>query len=285
MRLSGRTLLPLIVMLSCAAPAFAFDGGAWTVSPGEWYSEVSGRRIYANSMFYSDARNGSIPFEGRFQEFQLYSYNEIGWKKNTSVVLGIPFINRTLRSFDDARTITGLADARLGLRMRLRDDNPGFLLDLTWIAPLGYNKNLAPRLGDGRQKLSGALNAGTRLPFVPGFVQGSRGVYFISEDGLLYSRTSVDAGVWLTRRILLAGHYGDFVPINSAVEISNLGSSYDAGAALLFRVDERLDISIGMTRDLFGRNSLETTQFQVALGFKQTKLNPMQGFLGTLQKP
>ncbi|MEO5616529.1 MAG: hypothetical protein ABIS67_02050 [Candidatus Eisenbacteria bacterium] len=285
MKLSGRLLLPLIVMLSCSAPALAFEGGAWTVSPGEWYSEVSARRFYANSEFHADSRNGAIPGEGRFQEFQVASYNEIGWKKNISLMLGIPFITSTQRFGEKSRTISGLSDARIGLRLRMRNDLPGFIFDGGWQAPLGYNKNVGPRLGDGRQKFWGALHAGTRLPLIPGFVQASRGVFFISEDGELYSRTSVEAGAWIGRRVLLGGHYGDVVPINSANEVARLGTSYRAGPVVLIRLDDHLDLSIGGTRALFGRNSLETTQFQVALGFKQTKLNPLQGFLGTLQKP
>lgn len=272
-------------MLSCSAPARAFDGGAWTVSPGEWYSEVSGGRIYANSWFRPDARNGAIPFEGRFQGFRVSSYNEIGWKKNTSVMLGIPFVTSTWRFYDESRTISGLSDMLLGLRLRLRDDNPGFILDGGWQAPLGYNKNVGPSLGDGRHKLWTELHAGTRLPLISGFVQASRGFFFISEDGELYGYTTVQAATWIGTRVLFGGHYGDFVPINSANEVSRLGTSYRAGPVLLFRVDDRLDISISGSRALFGRNSLETTQFQVALGFKQTKLNPLQGFLGTLQKP
>jgi hypothetical protein len=286
LKLSGRLLLPLLVTLSCSAPAHAFDGGAWTVSPGEWYSEVSGRRVYANSQFLADGRNAAIPREGRFQEFQLYSYSELGWKKNMSFMLGLPLVNRTVRFYEDSRSITGLGDARLGLRMRLREDNPGFILDGGWHAPLAYNKNVVPSVGDGRQKFWGALNAGTRLPYVSGFAQASRGFYFVSEDGDLFSMTSADAGVWIGRRVLLGGHYSDFVALNSADEISRLATVHRAGAALLVRVDDRLDISIGATRALFGRNSaLETMQFQVALGFKQTKLNPLQGFLGTLLKP
>ena len=285
MRPSGRLPLAFLILMSCPVAARAFDGGAWTVRPGEWYSEVSGTRLYASQQFGVDARDGAIPSEGRFQQYLLTSYNELGWKKNVSLVLGVPFSSRTWRFYQTTRTISGLADLRLGFRIRLRDDAPGLILDGGWLAPSGYDKNVFPKLGDGRQKVWGALNGGIKLPGLPGFGQASRGVLFVSEDGVLYSQTSADAAVWIGSHVLFGARYSDDVAWSSALESSRLGTAYRAGPVLLLRVDDRMDLSIGAGHQWYGRNALEFTGIYLALGFKQTKLNPMQGFLGTRQHP
>jgi len=285
LRPSGRLLLPLLVSSILPAAAHAFDGGAWTVSPGEWYSEVTGMRSYASSRFLVDNRNEALPNGGRFQQFEAVSYNEIGWLDNVSFALGIPFINRSERDFSGTRTISGISDFQLGLRFRLKPEQPGLIFDVGWLAPSGYNKNLDPRLGDGRQKLYGDLHVGTRLPVIPGFVQASRGFHFISEDGELYWRTRVEAAAWLGQRVLLGGRYADHLALQSANEISRLGQAYRAGPVMLVRLDDRLDLAAGAERQLFGRNVLEGTRYYVTLGFKQTKLNALQGFLGASPKP
>jgi len=285
LRPSGRLLLTLLASLTMPLAAHAFDGGAWTVAPGEWYSEVTGTRHYASSRFLVDARNQALPDGGRFQQFEAESYNEIGWLDNVSFALGIPFINRSVRQDAGTRTISGISDFQVGLRFRLKADNPGLVFDAGWLAPSGYNKNLDPRLGDGRHKLYGAIHGGTRLPVIPGFVQAARGFYFISEDGELYWRTRVEAAAWLGRKFLIGGRYADQAPINSANEVSRLGHAYRAGPVLLVRFDDRLDLAAGADRQLFGRNVLEGTRFYVTLGFKQTKLNALQGFLGASPKP
>ncbi len=272
-------------MLFLPVSAFALDGGAWTVSPGEWYSEVSASRLYASSRFLADSRNAALPAQGRFQQFDAVSYSEIGWLKDLSFALAVPFSSRSVRRGSGTETVSGLSDLEIGLRYRLRPDAPGLVFEGAWQAPAGYNKYLDPRLGDGRQKFFGAIHAGTRLPGVPGFVQASRGFFFVSEDGELYWRTRVEAGVWVGSRVLVGGRYADEAPLSSANEIATLGHAYRAGSVLLVRLDDQFDLSAGADRQVAGRNVLEGTRFHVTLGFKQTKLNPMQGFLGGSRKP
>lgn len=263
------------------AVAFALDGGGWTVGKGEWYSEASAARAYANGTFFVDGRDGAIQPAGRFQQVEVRSYNEIGWRKNLALILELPFTTNTWRFNRQTASISGLSDLRLGLRVRLRDDAPGLVLEGGWRAPLGYDKNVFPRLGDGRQKAWGSLHGGLRLPFAPGFVQASRGFLFVSEEGTLYSTTSVDAGLWFGSNVLLAGRYADQLGWNATQEGQTLETFYAAGPLLMVRIDDHLDLSMGAMRRLAGRNTLEGTQIYVALGMKQSKLTPMQGFLGT----
>ena len=278
MRLSRRLLLPLMLLLACPAAARGFDGGGWTVQPGEWYSEVFASRQYASRFFLADGEE--VGLAGRFQEHTLRSRNEIGWLKPVSLLLDIPFTSQTIRTGNESETVSGLSDLRLGLRVRLRGDAPGIVLDAGWQAPLGYDKNVFPRLGDGRQKGYVDLNAGLHLPGFPAFVQASRGFLFVSEDGVLVTRTSADLAGWLTSNLLLGARYFDVVAWNTA-DTDFDGSRYAAGPVLVLRMDDHIDLSIGAFRDFAGRSTRESTEFYVALGMKQTKLGPYQGFLGT----
>ncbi len=284
MSLIRRLLVSVSLLLVTAPAAFALDGGAWTVHPHEWYSEISGSRAYANAIFFPDGRDGVIPFDGRFQQFEVRSYNEIGWKKNASLVLDLPFNTVTWQFGRASQSVTGLSDLAVGLRLRLREDTPGLILEGGWIAPLGYDKNVFPRLGDGRQKAWVALDGGIRLPLVPGFIQAARGFQFVGEDGILSHYTTADAALWLGPSVLVAARYSDFVDWNTATPDLARQSIYTAGPLLLVRIDDHMDVSVGATRRIAGRNSPEGTQFYAAIGMKQSKLNPLQGFLGSKLK-
>ena len=283
MRLSSRILLSASLLLSLPAVAHAFDGGGWTVHPHEWYSEFSASRTYANAIFLPDARDQAIPpaGTGRFQQFEVHSYNEIGWRRNVSLLLDVPFVDRTWRLDQTTLGVSGLSDMRLGLRVRLREDAPGLILEGGWRAPLGYDQAVFPRLGDGRQKAWVALHGGYVLPNVPAFVQASRGFLYIGTDAVLLSQTTVDGGFWIGSNVLVGGRYADQLGWNAAQSARTLETYYTAGPFLLMRVEDHMDVSIGAMRNLYGRNSLEGTQVYAALGLKQSKLNPLQGFLGS----
>lgn len=283
MRLSSRLLLSASLLLASPAAAHALDGGGWTVHPHEWYSEFSASRVYANAIFLPDSRDQALAPNGtgRFQQFQVRSYNEIGWKRNASILLDVPFIDRTWRLDQTTQGVAGLSDLRLGLRVRLREDGPGLILEGGWQAPLGYDRNVFPALGDGRQKAWIGLNGGLRLPYMPAFVQASRGFLYIGSDAVLVSRTTVDGGLWLGSSVLVGGRYADQLGWNAAQTGRTLPTYYVAGPLLLVRIDDHMDVSVGAMKNLYGRNSLEGTEFYAALGLKQSKLNPLQGFLGS----
>jgi len=57
------------------------------------------------------------------------------------------------------------------------------------------------------------------------------------------------------------------------------------GPYLLLRVDDRLDLTAGSWSTAMAKNALHYDQIYVALTFKQTKLNRLQGFLGGTQAP
>jgi hypothetical protein len=64
-----------------------------------------------------------------------------------------------------------------------------------------------------------------------------------------------------------------------------MSAAYSAGPVVLVRVDDRLDVSGGSWFTWFGRNALRSNEVYLAVAFKQSKLNRLQGFLGTSQRP
>jgi len=261
--------------------ARAFDGGAWSLGKGEWYSEVRGSRGTANAYFLEDGRDAPLPESGRNQSFSVTSYNEIGWKKNLSLTVNLPFESNQTRSGAETASVTGLSDLSLGLRLRLKDTQPGLVIDAGWKAPLGYEKDLPPTLGNGRQELFGAAHIGIELPWINGFVQAARGLRLVSEDSDVRVATSADLAGWLGERVLLGARYADEGVWSSASPIAGAPHSYAAGPVVLVRMDQRLDLSTGSFYRWAGRNVDKTLQVYVAISFRQTKLNRLEGFLGT----
>jgi hypothetical protein len=285
LNLVGRLLFASLMLSLVAAAASANDGGAWTVGKGEWYSEIRAERVSANQLFLPDSRDADIPYNTRFQSNRLVSYNELGWKKNVSFVFNLPLESNVWSSGPNQQSVTGLSDLVLALRVRLRDGSPGIVLDGGWKAPLGYEKDLFPTLGNGRQEGFTAINFGLSLPWIHGFAEAARGLRFIGEDGVLYTHTTVDVAGWVGSRVLIGARYNDQVPINSEASLSNLSSSFSAGPVLVFRVDDRIDLTAGSWHDWYGRNSLRENQVYVSFSIKKSKLNRLQGFLGSSKKP
>jgi len=97
-------------------------------------------------------------------------------------------------------------------------------------------------------------------------------------------RATADAGFWVRPSLLVGGRWigtfnlshGFLMPAQNVQLL---------GPVLLWRVDERLDLMVGSWSTAAGRNALHYDQVYVALTFKQTKLNRLQGFLGGTRAP
>ena len=139
--------------LTLAAPshaAYATGATPWVLKPGEFYSEISGSVFAANSFLDND--NNRPPLNGKLDQRELVSYNELGWKKSASVWLAVPFVSRGFTRFEGGgtSTSTGLGDIDLGFRYRLKGGSTPASLSFGWTAPLGANRKLFPGSdGDG----------------------------------------------------------------------------------------------------------------------------------------
>jgi hypothetical protein len=107
---------------------------------------------------------------------------------------------------------------------------------------------------------------------------------FAAEANSIPFVSSADLGWWVGRSLLIGGRYsgrmtvahGDSVPVRT---------THLLGPYVLLRVDDRLDLVAGSMSTASARNALHFDQFYVAVAFKQTRLNRLQGFLGGTKNP
>jgi hypothetical protein len=271
----------VLVTLLRFSPAGA---GPWIPKPGEYYSEIRGDYFSAHT--FRD-ETGNRPFlvgGGDLEMRSLVSYNELGWKPRISFALGIPVVSLTRRLENGlSRTETGLSDLRAALKVMLMDGPSALAFEVEWKAPLGYNRQTFPRLGDGQQDISGLVHFGASMPRFNGFVQAAGGYRYRFEDPEDEIRGSIDLGVWIGPSILVAGRYDAAF----ALQETPTGDAYahQVGPAFIYRVDDRIDMIAGSTHTAAGKNTLHTDRYYVGVAVKQTRLNRLQGFLGSKRRP
>lgn len=97
-------------------------------------------------------------------------------------------------------------------------------------------------------------------------------------------RTTADVGFWARPWLMVGGRWigsfnlshGFLMPAQNVQLL---------GPFVLWRVDERLDLTAGTWSTASGKNTLHYDQVYVGLTFKQTRLNRLQGFLGGTKAP
>jgi hypothetical protein len=290
---SSALILSLLIASGILRPAVA---GPWLPGPGEYYTELRGGLFTADS--YRDAAGDRQPFGGKWEERSLLGTVELGWKKRLCVVMAAPFIGATRLDAVESTTSTGLEDVRLGLRLGLLQGPTAVAAELDWQAPLGYSRKsslFADSLhGDGLQQASFWLLFGSPIA-KRGFVQLGTGLgyrYSTSDDNrdpavagsAAEMRStpflaSADLGLWLTPSLLLCGRYSGMATLSHGA-LAPDRAAHLAGPALVWRVDDRLDLTAGSWSTVMGKRTLHYDQAYVALTLKQTKLSPLQGFLG-----
>ncbi|MBI1798572.1 MAG: transporter [Candidatus Eisenbacteria bacterium] len=289
-----------ITIAAAAALPLARSAAAdpWLLAPGDHYYQLGGSYFSADSYHRLGGDRAPLDGGGLHEEKAVYSYNEFGWKKSRTLILGFPYLSVTRRggaaSAGSGRTETGFGDLLAGVRWRLHEGPAALSLETDWIAPLGYDSDLSPRLGDGSSSISGALQYGMPV--------ASRG--FLELEGgyryFLYPKSPTDQmlagatlGIWLGRSLLIAGRYegkfggssgdtiyralpGDAVPGTTDDQIT----THLAGPVLVYRVDDHIDLIGGSMHTASAKNALHIDRFYVAVAMKQTRLNRLQGLLG-----
>jgi hypothetical protein len=298
---SSALLLCLLIASGSFRPAHA---GPWLPAPGEYYAELRGGLFCADS--YHDDAGDRVSLGGKWEERSLAGTVELGWKKRLSVVMAAPFVSATGRDASGNATSTGLGDFLLGFRYGIHQGQTALAAELDWQAPLGYDRSsslLAGSLhGGGLEQLSLSLLCGTPLAR-RGFLQlgGGYGYRYLSitrkgthvtdgganEAADLWSMpvlASADLGLWVTRSLLVGGRYSGTMTMSHGDLYPEL-AVHLAGPVVVWRVDERLDLCAGSWSTAMAKNALHHDQVYVALAFKQTKLNRLQGFLGGTKAP
>ena len=295
----------------------AAQGGPWLPAPGEFYSGFQTGFYSADT--YHDARShrANLAFGGVEERRSLLSYNEIGWKKSASVVVGIPVVSVTRLSAgrEVNRTDTGISDIELGLRLKMAEGASAAALELSWYAPAGYNRkyllssdtlayadasecagltgadsiNCArqlapPRLGSGEQEFAAVIHWGMSVKKWNGFVQLSNGYRHrgqLAGQALL----TADLGFWLGSSVLVAGRYRGAIDVGRGPTLADDVEEHLAGPVILFRLDDEVDVFASSLHTAIARNAIHADRFYVGVAFKNTGLDRLQGYLGGTRRP
>jgi hypothetical protein len=300
----------------CCPPAEA-QGGPWLPAPGEFYSAFEAGFFSTDSYHRNDGEQVRLAFGGLLERRSLLSYNEIGWKKGASVILGIPVESVTRRSLlgEVNRTETGLSDLQLGLRFKVSEGASATALQLAWSAPAGYNRDYqispaylayatatecqgltgadsvncvrqlaAPHLGSGEQEVSAVIHWGTALKRWNGFLEVSHGY---RNRGILAAQAlfSADLGFWIGPSLMVAGRYTGALDVGRGSTRGDDVDEHMAGPVVIYRLDDTMDVFASSLHTAVARNAFHTDRYFVGVAFKKTGLDRLQGYLGGTRKP
>jgi hypothetical protein len=288
-----KTILCLPAVFALLGPAVAF-ADAWLPQPGEHYVEFRAAHGSASQFFDNDGNRQPYLVSAIMEDRQLVSYNEIGWKKNVSLVLAMPGRSITLRSdpLGLTRTATGFSDLLLGLRLKLLGGPTALSLQADWKAPLGYEHTLAPILGDGQQDIAGRLSFGTGIA-ARGFLELQGGYRYRFEDPLDQIEYAADLGFWVGSSLLIEGRYDGLSSVGEDTTFVSQGIGafhrrarlHAAGPRVTYRLDDRLDLFAGSRYILSAKNAHDLKEYYAGIALKKSRLNRLQGFLGGKQGP
>jgi hypothetical protein len=269
------------------------QAGPWLLSPGEYYSEISGSKSFSDTYYDATGARFGFPLSQRYETRSLRFYNEIGWKKRFGLVLGVPLKSLTYNVPDVGyeRTETGFGDLQIGVRIKLHAGARALALQADWLAPAGYQTRTFPSLGGGKQIAQERLLVGTSIARWSAFAEGE--FRYLSFFEALPSQAGVGAivGKWFGSSLLVSGHYRYGRVLNTSVAdlFSNTSSSdprfQEVGPELRYRVDDRLDVFAGSWHTASGRSINHSDEFYAGMAFRQTKLNRLQGLIGNKSRP
>jgi hypothetical protein len=303
--MSARIALPTLVLavLTALLPAAPAAAGPWGLPRGEWYANVEGS-TFTSDTFHGDGIRSDTSLV--VQERALRTVVEVGWKKRMTLVFGLPVLSVTRRNPQIQGTATGFQDVQVGMRYALLQGDNAIAVQLNWSGPSGYNRNLDTlgiHLGDGLQELSLEVDGGAAIA-KSGFFQWSLGHSYrylafgkMPKDLTVtdpahpaqytwarHMVASADLGLWVGPSLLVGGRYRGKVAFSNGLLMEE-SDVHLAGALVLYRVDDRLDMFGGFWSTATGRNTFHYDQVYVGFAFHHTKLTRQQGFLGGKQGP
>ncbi len=246
----ARLALPAALTATFLALMLAPPAGAdpWLLAPGEHYSSLGASMFVADSYHDLLGNRNALAGGGLHAEHSLYSYNEFGWKKRATFVLGFPFASVTRRfggTIGTLPTQTGFGDLLLGLRFGIFRGLVPTSLELDWNPPMGYSRDSVASIGDGNSNVVGRLQIGTPIGHV-GFLELEGGYrYFLDKNVRLGPLTpqgmypvievmtpsnqmigGATLGFWIGHSLLFSGRY-----------VGSFSAATQVGSPLIYTVD------------------------------------------------
>ena len=313
-------ILAVGIGLFVVRPALA---GPWSLKPGEYATDVSGS--WYSAYHYGDENGDQrrLYGGGEYEQRTASWLTEMGWKKSMSVVFGLPFTSIT-RAPGDAvplRTTTVLGDGLFGLKWKLANGARAAAIEVDASFPMGYQKDLTlthadsvaatrpdgtfdwnvarqispPVAGDGATTVTGTLQLGTALG-KSAFLSGFGGLEYHGSYYDVRYRFGADLAFWFRDHWLIGGRYRSAITTGfaeargEALFLGERNPTYDtsfheAGPVITYRVDDHLDVFASTMHTMTIKNGYHTDEVRFGFTFKQTKLNRLQGYLGSTRHP
>jgi len=305
----------LSIVMSLLFPGARAHASAWSLAPGEFYSELRGGWFSADTYHDPNGDRAFLAGGGLWEQRSLTSHTEFGWKPRLNFIIGIPVVSvsRTLSpDHRDLFTQTGLGDAQIGFRYKIFSGPAAAAFQVDWKAPLSYERsgfmshadsveagdssgdgdsldaNAArqlghPVLGDGQQDVTFSLLYGGPLT-KKGFFEVTGGYKYRFEKPKDQIVLAADVAYWVTSNLLIAGRYRAEMA-GDGDRPTDEPDQHRVGPWLVYRIDDRMDLFAGSLSTYSANNSLHTDEIQVGFAFRHTKLNRLQGFLGGTAAP
>ncbi len=275
-----------VLLIVIALPTLLLAGG-WTQKKGQGFYKIGFRSVRANEFYEPNGNKISIPTLG---DYTLSFYGEHGLTNRITLVAYVPFFKRiTLNrqigkesgfSYFEGDSNSGIADADVGLRIGLgRKGATALSLGLMFGLPVGDDQQT-----NGLLTSDGEFNQSVSLQIGHSFYPTS--VYFTTEAGYNnrlkgYSdefRYGFEIGYTFKQKltfILRATGVQSLKNGNDSV-LGGMGGlfannqSYLAyGPELVYAMNDKLGISLGVDSAILAENTLSAPAFSFGLFVKR----------------
>lgn len=278
----------LLLLAGLAMPSVAW-GAAWTREPGEVYAKASAAWLDASEMYDDEGRIRPIQdtllyAAPSYRELWSSVYVEYGLRRSLTLVAGLPFKiarqNATgrLGAPDIEGETIGFGSMRIGVRAPLHRGRWRASFEPEWHVPLYGEPDRVedPRLGTGFMDLGAALSAGTGVPAISGYAQGTAGYRIRGGSTPEETFWDLELGAEPVRRLFLRLRYdglsskGDLIEVPpGATPTPGLGGQdhHRLAPTVALATGTGSEISVTWRRVVDGRSTLRSTEWEVAFAF------------------
>ncbi len=287
------------IVLVCGAVRARAGGGGWTREEGEYYVKIDLSSLTADRQFGLNGRpefifNDPAFLNGKFGVTDINVYGELGlngWLTgiaSTQMKVAVRQGYYTVTGRDSTASASGLGDIWLGGRMRLLPKESPYVaaLTLSLKVPTGSPLQSIP-LGTGVLDYEIAVGGGSSFP-VPlgrtntyGYAQLSTGFRLrnggASNEMNYAAEFGMGLGEELSFRAMVDGvhSFADFD--RAAADTANAAVANELvadqsftrwGLSVVYGVNKRMDLSLGYSWNVAGRNTLQLSGLSIGVAWK-----------------
>jgi len=263
----------IVVGVWQANPAFA---GAWTSGQGHMYNKFALNYFKSARQYDDDGDSHKLPFNGRFQDFNLNWYEEYGLKDNINLITSVYYKWLT----DENRYIEnkshGISDMDVGIKYNLVKTPVVVSVQGLFKFEGPYDMKDGPSLGNGQNDFELRLLLGKSMEKLP--------IYFGLEAGYRW-RFEDPSDEW---RLLLevGGSYDDFygrIKLDSIISARNANDrdimsvtnismtpQFDLtklDMTLGYNIDKKWSVECSYTPTIYGENTTSGYTLSAAVIF------------------